>query len=215
MKTSTPFQYSAVGQFIKKILHTKVGAFIAYHVGIAGFNRIDAQVHKFVRIAGDNEKLRRGEYLLKLEEGFGIYRAGKLSHAFNARVNKGGDLIASLITGAAQNSITSPLPPKYVALSTATLTPSATDTTLASESVASGLIRALGTQGSYVAPTVLDGAASYAVTKTFTSGVSATILSCALFDAVTSGNLFVEGNLAASAVLASGDQLTITWTVNL
>lgn len=191
MKTNTPFQYSVLGSFIKKFLHTQIGSKMAYYMGISGFNRVDAII---IRVDGRKETLWP---------------------SFNARVNKGGDLIASLITGAAQNSISTPLPPKFIALSTSSLTPAAGDTTLTGETVVSGLARALGTQGSYVTPSVLDGAASYTVTKTFTAAGSATIVSAALFDAVSTGNLFVEANLSSSAVLVSGDQLAITWTVNL
>ncbi len=189
-ETAIPFQYSPLGILIKKFLHTKFGARVAYYLGVSGFNRIEA-VH-----------MRNGKLV-------------KRSFSYNSRVNKGGDLIASLITGAAQNSISSPLPPKYIALSTSSLTPDKTDTTLSGETSASGLARALGTQGSYVGPASLDGAASYTVTKTFTAGASATIVSAALFDAVSSGNLFVEANLSSSAAMVSGDTLAITWTVNL
>lgn len=192
MNTKTPLQYSKIGQFVKKFLHTKIGAFIGYKAGISGFNRID------------------------VEHRDSSGRLKKLSHSFNSRVDKGGDLIASLITGASQNSITSPLPPKYIALSTSSLTPAHTDTTLTGETVVAGLGRALGTQGSYVTPTTLDGAASYTVTKTFTlTGTATTVVSAALFDAVSTGNLFVEANLSSSAAMATNDTLAITWTINL
>ncbi len=188
--TSSPLQYSPLGRLFKRFLHTKLGAWVGYYIGIAGFNRIEA-VH-----------MRDGKIV-------------KRSFTFNSRVNKGADLTASLLSGTSFNSISSPLPPKYVALSTSSLTPDKTDTTLTGESAASGLARALGTQGSYVGPSVLDGAASYTVTKTFTAGAGATIVSAALFDASSSGNLFVEANLSSSAVLVSGDTLAITWTINL
>lgn len=191
MKTTAPIQYTTIGRMIKKFLHTQLGARIGYTLGISGFNRIEVEV----RDANGNLK--------------------SLIPSFNSRVNKGGDLAASLLAGTSFNSIASPLPPKYIALSTSTLTPAAGDTTLTGETSASGLARALGTQGSYTTPSVLDGACSYTVTKTFTSGATATINSVALFDASSSGNMFVEANLSASASLVSGDQLTINWTVNL
>lgn len=191
MKTKTPFQYSTIGQIIKKFLHTKLGAKVGYALGISGFNRVGAVI---TRVDGSKEYL-----------GF----------AYNSRVAKGGDLAASLIAGTSFNSISSPLPPKYIALSTSSLTPANGDTTLSGETSASGLARALGTQGSYTSPSVLDGACSYTVTKTFTAGATATIQSAALFDASSSGNLFVEANLSASASLVSGDTLAITWTINL
>lgn len=187
-----PFQFSKYGNLIKSVLHTKIGAFLGYHLGVRGFNRIES-VHTSIA-------------------------TGKIvrTFAYNARVAKGGDLVASLLTGAAQNGITSPLPPKFIALSTSTLTPANGDTTLAGETAVAGLARAIGTIGGYVAPSVLDGACSYTVTKTFTlTGTATTIVSTALFDAVTVGNLFAESNLLTSSVMATGDTLTIIWTVNM
>jgi hypothetical protein len=200
MQTKTPIQYSNSKIIIKlkSFLHTKIGAKIGFALGLKGFNRVGAVLTR----ANPKWYQSKQEFL-----GF----------AYNSRVNKGADLIASLITGAAQNSISAPLPPKYIALSTATLTPDKTDTTLASETAATGLARALGVQGSYTGPSALDGAASYTVTKTFTnsSGGAVTIVSAALFDAAASGNLFVEANLSSSAVMAALDTLAITWSVNL
>lgn len=193
MKTKIPFQFGRYGNILKSFLHTRIGARIGYYLRIRGFNRIGV-IHTSAATG---------------KQAF-------LGFSYNSRVNKGGDLIASLITGASQNSISSPLPPKYIALSTSTLTPAAGDTTLSGESVVAGLGRALGVQGSYVSPSVLDGAASYTVTKTFTlTGSATTVVSAALFDAVSSGNMFVEANLSSSAVMATNDTIAITWTVNL
>jgi hypothetical protein len=194
MQTNTPIQYSSIGQIIKKALHTKIGAWIGYLAGIAGFNRIDSYIIRA------NGKVKR------------------LSPTYNARVNAGAALCASLISGTALGGITSPAAAKYIALSTASLTPAYGDTTLASETSATGLARALGTAGAYTSPgTTLDGAASYTLTKTFTntSGGSVTIQSAAIFDATSTGNMFVEANLSSSAILANNDSLAITWTINL
>lgn len=194
MKEKIPFQFSKYGNIIKSFLHTKIGSKVGYFLKIKGFNRVGA-IHTST---------------LTGKQTF-------LGFAYNSRVDKGGDLIASLITGAAQNSITSPLPPKYIALSTSTLTPAHTDTTLTGETSATGLARALGTQNTYVTPTTLDGAASYNVSKTFTntSAGPVTIVSAALFDAASTGNMFVEANLSSSAIMAVNDTLAIIWTVNL
>lgn len=223
-KTPTQFSSNPYVLLLKKFMHTKFGAMVAYYLGVKGFNRIEAVHSKFLRIH-EGEQLGTKEFLQRLmnaagEEFLGVYRKNtKFGYAYNSRVNKGADLIASLITGAAQNSISSPLPPKYIALQdTGTLTPAYSDTTLTHECVQTGLTRALGTQGSYTGPgTTLDGAASYQVTKTFTnsSAGSVTIYSAALFDAASSGNMFVEANLSASVILAINDTLAITWTVNL
>ncbi len=173
---------------IKKLLHTKIGAWLGFTLGVSGFNRIEAK------------------------------KNGKIfSYSYNARTDKGAALSASLISGSSLGSISSPLPPLYIALSTSSLTPAKGDTSLTGETSVSGLGRALGTAGSYNAPSVLDGACFYTVSKTFTAGVAGptTIVSTALFDAGSSGNLFAESNLSSSAILVLNDTLTITWTINL
>lgn len=190
-QTSLPIQYSPLGILFKKLLHTKLGARIGFMIGISGFNTIEA-IH-----------MRDGKVVKKIR-------------SFNSRVDKGGDLTASLLSGTSFNSISSPLPPKYIALSTSSLTPAHTDTTLSGETSNSGVARALGTQGSYTGPASLDAACSYTVTKTFTCGATpTTVVSAALFDAASTGNLFVEANLSSSAAMAAGDTLAITWTINL
>lgn len=188
MQTKIPSQYSEVGMLFKKFLHTRLGSFLGYHAGLSGFNRIDVSVN------------------------------GKtVGHSYNSRVDKGAALTASLISGSSLGSISSPLPPLYIALSTSSLTAAKGDTTLTGESVVSGLARALGTAGSYSAPASLDGSASYTITKTFTMGAAGpvTIQSAALFDAASTGNMFVEANLSASAVVVNGDTLALTWTINV
>jgi hypothetical protein len=185
-------------KIIHKILHLPyIGPAIGFYFGVKGYNRVKANI---LRVDG----------YFSLKD-----RIFNLIPSFNSRVNIGGDLIGSLITGTSLNSISSPLPPKYIALAdTSTITAAAADTTLSHETAASGLTRALGTQGGYTRPTTLDGAASYTVTKTFTAGATATVYAAALFDAASTGNMFVEANLSSSATLNSGDTLQITWTVN-
>lgn len=200
-KQNSPKQYSELGNLMKRFLHTKIGAKIGYYAGITGFNRLEATV---LKLKGYDK------------EGQPIYKRKKSIFSFNARVDKGAALTASLLTGTALGSIASPLPPLYIALSTSTLTPAKTDTTLTGETVVAGVARALGTVGSYTAPSTLDGAASYVLSKTFTlTGAATTIVSSAIFDAVSTGNMFVEANLSSSAVLSTGDQLVIQWTINL
>lgn len=197
IKTKVPFQHSKYGNMIKSFLHTKIGARIGFYLRIRGFNRVGV-VHTR---ANPKWYQRKQEFL-----GF----------AYNSRVNIGGDLIASLITGASQNSIVSPLPPKYIALSTSSLTPAATDTTLSGETAKTGVARALGTQQNYVRPTVLDGACHYDVYKLFTlTDTATTIVSAALFDDASVGNMFVEANFGSSALMATNDTIAVTWTVNL
>lgn len=188
MQTSVPIQYSKIGNLVKKFLHTKLGARVGYYSGISGFNRLDVTVN------------------------------GKsIASSYNSRVDAGAALSASLVSGTTLGGISSPAAAKYIALSTSSLTPAKGDTTLSGETVVSGLGRALATAGSYVAPSVLDGSASYTLTKTFTAGVTGpTVLqSAAIFDAVSTGNMLVEANLSASASLGLNEQIAITWTINI
>ena len=182
------------GSFLKAILHSRMGSFIGFHLGIRGYNRVDAVIK---RSTGQIERLWP---------------------SYNARVNKGAALTASLLSGSSLGSISSPLPPKYIALSTSVLTPVATDTTLTGETVVSGLARAAATAGGYSAPSVLDGGATFTQSYTFTNtpGGAITINSTALFDASSSGNMFAEANLSAPVSIPNaGDQVSIVWTVNV
>ncbi len=133
----------------------------------------------------------------------------------NSRVNVGAALITYLISGSNLGSLTTPGVPINIALSANTLTPAATDTTLSGEISLNGLGRHVGTVGGYSAPASLDGAASYTITYTWTASGAQTVNSAALFDAISGGNLFVEANLSSSATLGNGDNIQVTWTVNL
>lgn len=188
---------------MKKIIHSilhlpYIGPMIGFYFGVKGYNRVK------VCIVRANRKF-------SIRDAF-----TNLMPAFNSRVNKGADLIGSLITGTSLNSITSPLPPKYIALDdVSTITAAKTDTSLTNEASTNGFSRAAGTFGGYTGPSTLDGAASFTVSNTFTATGTSTIYAAALFDAASSGNMFVEANLSSSATLASGDTLAITWTINL
>lgn len=190
INTQAPIQYSPLGRIAKRFLHTRVGAFIGYKLGLQGFNRIEAVI---TRANGVVEHKR----------------------SYNSRVDVGAALTASLISGSTLGSISSPGAPKYIAVSSSSLTPAHGDTTLSGEISSNGFARALATAGSYSAPASLDASASFTFSKTFTATGTQTVASAALFDASSSGNLFVEGNLASSASLNSGDTLQIVWTVNL
>lgn len=188
--TKVPFQYSGIGRLIKKALHTKLGAFVGFYLGLSGFNRMEVVI---TRADGTVEK----------------------QHSFNSRVDAGAALSASLISGTTLGGLTSPAAAKYIAVSSSSLTPAKGDTTLTGEISTNGLGRALGTAGTYTAPSALDGAASYVLSKTFSATGTATVVSAAIFDAASAGNMFVEANLASSATVNNGDSLTINWTVNL
>jgi hypothetical protein len=217
LNTPTPVQYSPIGQTIKKLLHTRIGAFIGFHLGISGFNRIENRIARFQRYYEQGEPLAKGEFLQQIEgrDKVGVYRADRLRFSYNSRVDAGAALCASLISGTTLGGISSPSTAKYIAVSPTTLTPAKGDTTLSGELSTNGFTRALATAGTYTAPASLDGAASYILTKTFTATGAQTVASAAIFDAASTGNMFVEGNFASSATLATNDTLTVNWTVNL
>lgn len=191
-KVSAPIQHTLLGKVIKKLLKFKVIKHLCFKFKLRGFNRVGWQV------------IRDGKVV---QSGF----------TYNDRVDKGADLTASLMAGESLNSISSPAAPIYIALSTSTLTPAKGDTTLSGETSVSGLARALGTIQNYSGPSALDGACSYECYKQFTnsSGSTVTVKSCALFDAASGGNLFVEANLSSNATLENGDIIKISWTCEL
>ncbi len=135
------------------------------------------------------------------------------SYGYNSRVNAGASWQAQVMGSAAGT------PANYMALSSTILTPAYSDTALSGEITSgtnSGLARAQGTYQGYTSPgTTLGGPASYQITHTFTSAASTTVNSAAMLNASSSGSLFVEANLSPAATLANGDQLVLTWTVNI
>lgn len=186
---NSPKQYTAFGKFMRGLLRFKIVKHICFNLGLKGFNKVGWQ------------QIRNGKVI---KQGF----------TYNARVDKGADLSASLLAGESLNSISSPAAPIDIALGTSTLTPDKGDTTLTDETSVSGLARTTGTIQNYSGPSSLDGACSYEVYNEFTNGgATTTIRSSALFD--TNSNMFVEANLDSDAVLESSDILKITWTVNL
>lgn len=96
----------------------------------------------------------------------------------------------------------------YIALSSNTASPAASDTTLAGEITGGGLQRS---QGAYAEVSTNQ----FTITKTFTASATHTAVQKAgLFTASSSGTMMAE-NTFTSVSLASGDQLTITWTITL
>lgn len=97
----------------------------------------------------------------------------------------------------------------YIALSTDSTAPAATDVACPAESVVNGLTRALGTYA-HVAGTNV-----HTISHTFTLGTAGAVViaKVCMLDAAAGGNLFAETLLASTATVnAVGDQITITWT---
>jgi hypothetical protein len=134
----------------------------------------------------------------------------RMVDGYNTRVNSGASWQAYTMGSS------STAPANFIALSGTSITVGSTDTTLSNEITAViGLSRAQGTFQSYNAPTATGASANYQITKTFTAGAGQTVSSAAMFNALSGGALFVEANLSPAATLASGDQLVLTWTVNI
>jgi hypothetical protein len=142
---------------------------------------------------------RDGQEIYRNEEHNLITNAGKdfISAQIGSSVAAGGSAPGS--TGA-----------NFIALSSDTTAPAATDTTLTGEVTdVNGLARAQGTY-SHTA-----GQATFTISKTFSAtGTYTNVQKAGLFTASSSGTMMAE-NTFSPVSLANGDQLTITWTITL
>ena len=114
-------------------------------------------------------------------------------------VNTGKAIVTNYLNGGAATQ------PKYVAWGTGAGTTGATDTTLFTEVTP----RVSGTTSQVTTSTTND---TFQVVGTQTAGTSETITNAGLFDASTSGNLFVKGDFTGIA-LNSGDSIQFTFKV--
>ena len=121
--------------------------------------------------------------------------------ASTAVVNTG----RAIITNRLKGSGTEPVNIAAGTGSTAVLT---TDSALGAE-VGS---RVTGTSSQQTTTTAGD---TYRVTGTWVAASSYTIAEAGLFDAASSGNLFVRGVLASTISLASGDSIAFTFNVQV
>ena len=114
-------------------------------------------------------------------------------------VNTGKAIVTNYLNGGAATQ------PKYVAWGTGAGTTAATDTTLFTEVTP----RVSGTTTQQTTSTTND---TFQVVGTQTAGTSETITNAGLFDASTSGNLFVKGDFTG-VPLNSGDSIQFTFRV--
>jgi hypothetical protein len=113
-------------------------------------------------------------------------------------VNTGRAIVTSRLGGSGTT-------PQYIGWGTGAGTTGATDTTLFTEV----LPRVSGTATQVTTSTTND---TFQVVGTQTAGVTETITNAGLFDASTSGNLFVKGDFTGIA-LNSGDSIQFTFKV--
>lgn len=109
----------------------------------------------------------------------------------------------AVVTNRVKNGATGATEPNYVAWGTGAGTTGLTDTTLFTENGS----RVAGTSTQQTTTTTSD---TYQVVGTLTAGGALTITNAGLFDASTSGNLFVKGDFTG-VVLASGDSIQFTF----
>ncbi len=95
----------------------------------------------------------------------------------------------------------------YIALSNDSGAPAATDTAVASEITTNGLAR-IAAAVSHTA-----NATSYTLANTFTATGTQSAQKAGLLNAASAGTLCFE-NTFTQVTLASGDTLTVTWTIN-
>lgn len=95
----------------------------------------------------------------------------------------------------------------WIALGTGSTAFAKTQTTLVTESSASGLARAAATVTRQTTTAAND---TLQAVKTFTSAATATITEVGLFDAASVGNMYSRTVLSASRSVVSGDTLSIT-----
>lgn len=100
-------------------------------------------------------------------------------------------------------------PADYIGLSANTDPEDPDNTTLPGEINAGTLVRAQATFA------FTPGAASYTLTKQFTSDQTVTLAKAGVFNAATDGTLVFEKLLANEAPLISGDKTQITVTVEI
>lgn len=94
----------------------------------------------------------------------------------------------------------------HIALGTGT-GQNAGDTTLDTETSASGLARAAATMSTVTTTVTDDTIQAY---KVFTAGATATVAEAGVFNASSSGDMLMVGDLSPVAAMVSGDTLTIT-----
>ena len=94
----------------------------------------------------------------------------------------------------------------HIALGTGTGA-GAASTTLTTETAASGLARAAATVTTVTTTVTGD---TIQLTKTFTSGATATITEAGAFNAAAAGDMLMVGDFTVAAALVSGDTLAVT-----
>lgn len=133
-------------------------------------------------------------------------RVKQVIKTHNLRTNAGADFQKNQMSGTAVAVA------NFIAVTQNATAPVASDTTLTGEETTNGLGRAAGTFNGGAA-----GSTSYTLSKTFTytgSG-SVNLNKAAVFNGASGSTMVFETLFGTPANLATGDQITVTWTVNI
>lgn len=125
----------------------------------------------------------------------------------NLRTNAGADWQKNQMSG------TVAAVANYIAVTANTAqTIDAAQTALTGEETLNGLVRGTGTFTPGAA-----GSTSYTLARTFTytGGSPITLTRAAMFNASTGGTMVFFAAFGSSATLVNGDQITVTWTINI
>lgn len=125
------------------------------------------------------------------------------------RVRNGITTVGKALIAGRLNASGAPAAADYIAVGTGTTAFAASDTTLVTETAASGLTRAQGTVSLVTTTTTNDTAQ---VTKTFSVSGTVAVTESGVFNASSSGTLLCRQTFSAINVV-SGDSLAITWKV--
>lgn len=152
----------------------------------------------------------RARLLIRIERADGLVEA--LSPIPNSRVDTGAAWMFNRLSGQG-----TPGPGTFIAFSENTQNITKGQSALPSEITGGGLGRASGVVQNYVVPTVLDGAASYQITRTFvyTDIAPRTVAAAGIFDAVSGGSLIWVFNISPSRTVNLNDRVTVTLVVEI
>ena len=125
------------------------------------------------------------------------------------RTNAGADFQARVMADTSSTGTGSYAAANWIGVTANATAPGAGDTTLTGEISSGTLNRA---QAVYAHT---NGTTTYTLTKTFTSDQSITLAKIGVFNASSAGTMVFETLLNATAVMVSGDQITVTETVSM
>lgn len=189
--------------FIDKNQYAVLGiAIAAIAIGVGAFSL--SAFGSLGAVTDTEEKLGyKGELSVQVYDENGNLKDER--HLDNLIVNTGFEGIADRIAG--HTGFTAG-EYNYVALGTGTTAPAGGDTALQTELAGGGYARQQDTDATYT-----SGSKSFTIQVTFGAGVgSGAVTESGLFDASTTGNMLARQTFSAINK-ASGDSLTITWTI--